>query len=145
MKRLLILAAAATAALTVQPAAACPPPPPGWVPPTEEQRLESFVGLATDIVYGVITHSAGPGEPARFRVYHVYRGGQRVGDTIDLPVNWDHPVPICSGMMAPPPAKPVGFYGVAALSEDRRSLVFIKPEHVQAMIAKGWIKSARAR
>ena len=146
MKRLLILAAVAAAALPVQPAMACPPPPPGWVPPTDEQRLESFVTQADDIVYGVITESgADANTPSKMKLYHVYRGGLRKGDTIAGVTSWEHPVPVCAGMMTPPPPKPAGFYGVAAVNRTDGVITFIKPEHVQLMIAKGWIKSAQAR
>ena len=145
MKRLLILAAAA-AILPVQPAAACPPPPPGWVPPTDEQRLERFVAQANDIVYGVITQSgADANTPSKMKLYHVYRGGLRKGDTIDGVTSWEHPVPVCAGMMTPPPPKPVGTYGVAVIDKSHGVINFIKPADVQLMIAKGWIKSARAR
>ena len=146
MKCLLILAAATVAALPIEPAAACPPPPPGWVPPTEEQRLESFVTQADDIVYGVVTQSgADANSPSQFKVYHVYRGGHRKGDTIAAVTSWDHPVPVCAGMMTPPPPKPVGTYGVAVLDKSHGVINFLSPEHVQVMIAKGWIKSAQAR
>ena len=145
MKRLLILAAAA-AILPAQPAAACPPPPPGWVPPTEEQRLESFVTRADDIVYGVITErGADANTPSKMKLYHVYRGGLRKGDTIEGVTSWDHPVPVCAGMMTPPTPKPVGTYGVAVLDKSHGVISFIKPSDVQLMIARGWIKSAQAR
>ena len=146
MKILALAAVVATALFAAAPADACPPMLPGTVPPTEEQRLESFVTGATDIVYGVITSSAADANtPSQFKVHHVYRGGLRKGDTIEAVTSWNHPVPVCAGMMTPPPPKPVGTYGVAVVDKSHGVVNFISPDHVQLMIARGWIKSARAR
>ena len=141
--RILFASLATVAALVpVHGAAACAPPPPGWVPPTEYQRLKSFIGGASDIVYGVITNTTG--QRSRFKVLHVYRGPARKGETIETVASWDYPVPVCAGMMSPPPAKPVGTYGVATFRNGSPELNFIPMKHVQTMIAEGWIKSARA-
>jgi hypothetical protein len=125
-------------------ASACPPPPPGYVQPTHEQLLQRSLSGATDIVYGVITKPAASGEPARLKVLHVYRGARQKGETIDAPVGWGHPTPMCVGMMGPAPAKPLGAYGVIAFARHAPQLEFIAPEDVQLMIRRGWIRSARA-
>ena len=140
-----LVIAAAVAALPVEAALACPPPPPGWVPPTHEQMLERSLSGATDIAYGVITRPAAAGAPASFKVLHVYRGTLKKGQTIEAPVGWGHPTPVCVGMMgaAPPLAK--GAYGVIAFARHAPLLEFIKPNDVQLMISRGWIRSARAR
>ena len=130
--------------LSAGAALACPPPPPGYVPLAHEQRLERSLSGATDIVYGVITKPAASGEPARFKVLHVYRGAHRKGETIDAPVGWGHPSPVCAGMMGSAPAKPIGAYGVIAFARHAPLLEFITPEDVQLMISRGWIRSARA-
>jgi hypothetical protein len=144
MKASTIVIAAALASAPVA-ALACPPPPPGWVEPTHEQLLERSLKGATEIVYGVITRSAEAGEPAAFKVLHVYRGSARKGDTIVAPVGWGHPVPYCVGMMGAAPPRPQGAYGVIAFARHAPILEFIKPDDVQLMIRRGWIKSARAR
>lgn len=126
------------------PAFACPPPPPGWVPPTDEERLRSFARDVSDIVYGVVTRTGAPGDPITLEVLHVYKGGRAKGDTVEAPSNWDYPVPVCAGMMTPPPSKPVGAYGVFAFRAEYPGLVLIKPDDVQAMIRHGLIRSARA-
>ena len=139
------LAIAAAVLMPLTGALACPPPPPGYVPPTQEQILERSLQGVTDIVYGVVTGGEVPGQPSRFKVVHVYRGNLRVGDTVEARPGWGHPEPFCVGMMAEAHPKPVGTYGVVAFGEGRRLLNFVSPENVQIMIAKGWIKSARAR
>lgn len=133
----------ATLLLSAGAAPACPPPPPGYVQPTHEQLLQRSLSGATDIVYGVITRPAASGKPARFKVLHVYRGAHKKGETIDAPVGWGHPTPMCVGMMGPAPAKPLGAYGVVAFARHAPQLEFIAPEDVQLMIRKGWIRSAR--
>ena len=138
-----MFAAAAAAVLPLEATVACPPPPPGWVEPTHEQRLEQSLSGATDIVYGIVTESAAPGEPARFKVLHVYKGSARKGDTIAAPFGWGHPVPVCVGMMGHGPVRPVGAWGVIAFASHAPAIEFIKPEDVQLMIRRGWIKSAR--
>ena len=74
-------------------ASACPPPPPGYVQPTHEQLLQRSLSGATDIVYGVITKPAASGQPARFKVLHVYRGAYKKGQTIHAPVGGVTPPP----------------------------------------------------
>ena len=125
-------------------ASACPPPPPGYVQPTHEQLLQRSLSGATDIVYGVITKPAASGEPARFKVFHVYRGAHKRGETIEAPVGWGHPTPLCAGMMGSAPPKPLGAYGVIAFTRHAPQLEFIAPDDVQLMIRRGWIRSARA-
>lgn len=142
MRRSIVLAALVLG--LAEAARACPPPPPGYVQPTHEQRLQRSLSGATDIVYGVITRSAASGEPARFKVLHVYRGAHKRGETIESPVGWGHPTPVCVGMMGPAPAKPLGAYGVIAFARHAPQLEFIAPEDVQLMIRRGWIRSARA-
>lgn len=139
------LVATALAVMPMQGALACPPPPPGYVEPTHEQLLERSLSGATDILYGVITESAAPGQPARFKVLHVYRGSNRTGDTLVAPVGWGHPTPVCAGMMGAAPARPTGAYGVIAFARHAPQLDFIQPDDVQLMIERGWIRSARAR
>ena len=99
---------------------------------------------ATDIVYGVITRPAAAGEPARFKVLHVYRGHARKGDVIEAPVGWGHPTSVCAGMMGAAPPKSAGDYGVIAFAAHAPMLEFISPDDVQLMIRRGWIRSARA-
>ena len=125
-------------------ASACPPPPPGYVQPTHEQLLQRSLSGATDIVYGVISKPAASGEPARFKVLHVYRGAHKRGETIEAPVGWGHPTPVCVGMMGSAPPKPLGAYGVIAFARHAQQLEFIAPDDVQLMIRRGWIRSARA-
>lgn len=144
MKAFTILVCAACA-LPLDAAFACPPPPPGWVPPTHEQLLERSLKGTTDIAYGVISRSAEPGAPASFKVLHVYRGSLRKGQTIEAPVGWGHPIPFCVGMMSAAPALPKGAYGVVAFARHAPQLEFIKPDDVQLMIRRGWIRSARPR
>ena len=134
---------AIAASIPIEGALACPPPPPGYVEPTHEQLLERSLSGATDIVYGVITRSADAGQPARFKVLHVYRGRNRVGETIEAPVGWGHPTPFCAGMMGGAPPTALGAYGVIAFARHAPQLDFIMPDDVQLMIRKGWIKSAR--
>jgi hypothetical protein len=145
MRSACLIAWAMAAGLPVEGALACPPPPPGYVEPTHEQLLERSLRGATDIVYGVITQSAVPGQPARFKILHVYRGTNHIDDTLEAPVGWGHPTPFCAGMMGAAPAKPLGAYGVIAFARHAPQLDFIKPDDVQLMIRKGWIKSARGR
>ena len=142
MRRSIVLAALVLG--LAEAARACPPPPPGYVQPTHEQRLQRSLSGATDIVYGVITRPAASGEPARFKVLHVYRGAHKRGETIESPVGWGHPTPVCVGMMGPAPAKPLGAYGVIAFARHAPQLELIAPEDVQLMIRRGWIRSARA-
>lgn len=129
--------------LPMHPASACAPPPPGYVYPTPYQRLESFVGQATDIVYGVVRESRARGEPSRFEIIHVYRGERKKGEMFEALPGWDHPEPFCAGMAGPPLPKPVGTYGVIAFRASSPQLSFIKPDDVQTMIERGWIQSAR--
>ncbi|HEY8591896.1 MAG TPA: hypothetical protein VIL42_03415 [Sphingomicrobium sp.] len=143
MKLPLCLAAIAAAA-SASPAFACAPPPPGWVPPTHEQLIERFTKQADHIVYGIIAPSAAGDRKSMLKVLHVYKGGLRKGYTIEGTASFDLPVPHCSGMMMPPDEKPVGTYGVFALRGDSPELNMIKPEDVQLMIRKGWIRSAQA-
>lgn len=145
MKAIVRIGAATLAFVPLQGALACPPPPPGWVPPTHEQSLERSLSGATDIVYGFITREAAAGAPAEFRVLHVYRGTRKKGETIEAPVGWGHPTPVCVGMMGAAPPKPKGAYGVIAFAKHAPLLEFISPEDVQLMIQRGWIRSARAR
>jgi hypothetical protein len=126
-------------------ATACPPPPPGWVPPTQEQRLERSLTGATDIVYGVVTRSGSVGSTSRFKVLHVYRGGLKKGSFVEAKPGWGHPTPVCAGMMGPPHPRPFGAYGVIAFNAASPELNFIQPEDVQIMIREGWIRSAQAR
>ena len=143
MRAVTIALAAVASYLPVQAAFACAPPPPDWVPPTHDQFLERSLSGATDIVYGVITKPAAAGEPARFKVLHVYRGSRKKGDTISAPVGWGHPTPVCAGMMGAAPPKPAGAYGVIAYAAHAPLLEFISPDDVQLMIRRGWIRSAR--
>ena len=125
-------------------ALACPPPPPGWVAPTHEQSLQRSLSGATDIVYGVIVRAAAAaGEPARFKVIHVYRGNRRKGEIIEAPVGWGHPTPACVGMMGAARPKPIGAYGVIAFGAHSPVLAFVSAEDVELMIRRNWIKSAR--
>jgi hypothetical protein len=114
------------------------------VQPTHEQLLKRSLSGATDILYGVIVEGAAPGQPARFRIVHVYRGSRRKGDTIEAPVGWGHPTPVCAGMMGAAPARPPGAYGVIAFARHAPHLDFIQADDVQLMIRRGWIKSARS-
>ncbi len=84
MKCLQAVLAMVAAAVPMQHAFACPPPPPGWVPPTQEQRLQRSLADATDIVYGIVTRTNQPGQPALFKVHHVYRGKSTKGQTSKL-------------------------------------------------------------
>ncbi len=144
MKSLLIPVALAAGLLFEAAASACPPPPPGYVPPTHEEFLRRSLSDTTDIVYGVV-QGPSSGKLSRFKVLHVYRGAAKKGDTIEAPVGWGHPVPVCVGMMGEAPSKPAGAYGVIAFNNSSPELNFIKPEDVQIMIREGWIRSARAR
>jgi len=139
------LAAAAAAIVPTHGASACPPLPPGYVPPTDEQRLDDFARRSDIIVYGVVTGTARPGERSRLKILHVYKGNVRKGQTILAQTGFDYPVPACAGMMGPPPPKANGTYGVVALRTDAWGLTFIKAKDVQMMIERGLIRSARAR
>ena len=145
MKKPLLALIAAAAGLSSQAALACPPPPPGYIAPTPAQRLAKFANDSTDIVYGVVTRTAPPGAPVAFKVLHVYKGEAVKGSTIEGLTTYDFPQPFCAGMMAVPPSKPVGAYGVAAIRHNPREFVFFSPDDAQRMIAAGLIKSARAR
>jgi hypothetical protein len=145
MTKLAICLAAAAAALPVQSAFACPPPPPGYVEPTPAQRLAKFANDSTDIVYGVVTRTAAPGAPVGFEILHVYKGDATKGAVVDGITTYDYPQPFCAAMMAVPPSKPVGAYGVAVMRHNPTELVFFSPDDAQAMIAAGLIRSARAR
>ena len=146
MKAIFSLAIAGAAAIIpLQGALACPPLPPGTQPPTAEQFLARSMPNVSDIVYGVVTRERGPGEPARFKIIHVYRGTLHKGDIVEAIPGWGFPEPVCVGMMSPAYPKPPGTYGVAAFSRDRKMLNFVSPENVRIMIDKGWIKSARTR
>jgi len=144
MRATILIGAAVIAIMPLQGARACPPPPPGYVQPTHEQLLKRSLSGATDILYGVIVEGAAPGQPARFRIVHVYRGSRRKGDTIEAPVGWGHPTPVCAGMMGAAPARPPGAYGVIAFARHAPQLDFIQADDVQLMIRRGWIKSARS-
>ena len=137
------VAALATALLPAGVAEACPPPPLGYIQPTEFERLQRFVAGTSDIVYGQVV--ASPDGRPRFKVYHVYRGSERAGTTLQWAPDWDFPVPVCAGMMTAPGPKPVGTYGVVAFRTDSAGLVLMRPDDVQTMIAQRWIRSARAR
>ena len=145
MKALFGLLALGLAALPLQNVSACAPPPPGWVPPTEQQRLNSFVSSATDIVYGIVTGPQTASDRTRLKILHVYRGTSKKGETIEAVPNWDFPIPYCAGMMGPPAPKPIGTYGLFAFRSGSPGLSFIPPKQVQTMIREGWIMSARAR
>jgi hypothetical protein len=145
MRAVLPLLALGLAFLPLQGASACPPLPPGSVPPTEQERLNGFVSGATDIVYGIVIGPEFASNRTRLKILHVYRGTSRKGDTMEAVPSWDFPIPYCAGMMAPPPAKPVGTYGLFAFRNGTLGLSFIPPEHVQTMIREGWIVSAQAR
>jgi len=145
MKASIVGIGLALAMLPVEAATACAPPPPGYVEPTPYQRLERFVGQATDIVYGVVRQSGARGEPSRFEIVHVYRGNFKKGDMLEAVPGWDHPEPFCAGMSGPPLPKPAGSYGVIAFRATSPELSFVKPDDVQTMIRQGWIRSARAR
>jgi hypothetical protein len=145
MRSIFIPVLLAAVVLPAQAALACPPPPPGWVEPSREEYLERSLTDATDIVYGVVSRSGPRGETSRFKVLHVYRGTASKGGTIEAPAGWGHPVPVCTGMMGDAPSAPVGAYGVIAFRNSSPQLNFIKPEDVQIMIDKGWIRSARRR
>ncbi len=145
MRRSLVAFAFAAGLLPWSAASACPPPPPGYVPPTHEQFLQRSLSDTTDIVYGVLTEAGLPGQPSKFKIIHVYKGAARKGDTIQAPVGWGHPMPVCAGMMGHAPSRPVGAYGVIAYRDTAPELNFIKPDDVQIMIKQGWIRSARAR
>lgn len=93
MRATILIGAAVIALMPLQGARACPPPPRGYAQPTHEQLLKRSLSGATDILYGVIVQGAAPGQPARFRIVHVYRGSRRKGDTIEAPVGWGHPTP----------------------------------------------------
>lgn len=140
------LICSALAALVPATAAwACPPPPPGYVPPTHEQLLERSLSDDTEIVYGIVTGNSPTGDLTQFKIYHVYKGTMKKGATIEAQPGWGHPEPFCVGMMSPAAARPVGTYGVIAFRKSAPQIDFIKPEDVQIMIRKGWIRSARAR
>ena len=122
-----------------------PQPPPGWVPPTQEQRLERSLTDVTEIVYGVVTRTSQPEKPALFKVHHVYRGTSMEGKTVEAPLGWGHPEPFCLGMMSAAPGHPIGAYGVIAFRHTSPVINLIKPDDVQIMIREGWIRSAQAR
>ena len=145
MKTMSAIAIAAAADIAPQAALACPPLPPGTEPPTAEQFLARSMPNVGDIVSGVVTKAAGPGEPSSFKIIHVYRGTLHKGDIVKAIPGWGHPEPVCVGMMSPAYPQPVGTYGVVAFARDRKMLNFVSPENVRIMIDKGWIKSARAR
>ena len=137
--------AATAAVLPMQGALACPPAPPGYVPPTDQEHLRAFVSGAPDIVYGIVTKNAEAGERSRLKILHVYKGGRKKGEKIDVQPGHDYPVPYCAGMMAPPTGKPAGTWGVFAIRSGGSELNAITPAHVQMMIDQGLIRSARAR
>ena len=145
MRKAFLVISAIAAGFPLEGALACPPPPPGWVPPTHEQMLQRSLSGATDIVYGVITKEGAAGEPALFKVLHVYRGNHKKGKTIEAPVGWGHPTPVCVGMMGPAPPMPLGAYGVIGFAAHAPLLEFISADDVQLMISRGWITSAQAR
>jgi hypothetical protein len=140
---LAVLALAPLTLLAAAPAQACAPPPPGWVEPTRAQLRAVFVESSADIVYGRI--EAQQSGPPVLRVYHVYKGNHRPGDRIAVPSGYDFPVPVCAGMVPPPPPKPVGTYGVFAVRSYGPESILIGNGDVQAMIDEGLIRSARAR
>lgn len=145
MKAFFAIFAAASALLPVQGALACAPPPPGYVAPTDHERLRSFVGNTTDLVYGIVTGPATAAGLSRLKILHVYRGSRKKGETVEAPPGWDYPVPYCAGMMGPPKPKPAGTYGMFALGTDHQALMYVAPKHVKMMIEEGWIRSAGAR
>ena len=140
---LLAAALVPAALLTAQPALACAPPPPGWIPPTPAQVRSNGVGQATDIVYGRI--EAQPGGAPALKVYHVYKGTRAIGELVPVATGYDFPVPVCAGMVPPPPPKPTGTYGVFLMGPYSAQPVLVSEPEVQAMIAEGLIRSAQAR
>ena len=122
---------------------ACAPPPPGYVPPTDFQRLQSYVNGASDIVYGVVRQVSG--NRSRFEILHVYKGSLSKADVVETTAGWDHPVPYCAGMSVPPVPKPVGTWGVASFRNGSPELSFVPMKDVRTMITEGWIRSAAAK
>lgn len=111
--------AAAASLIPAEPALACPSAPPGYVPPTEQEHLRRFVSDAPEIVYGVVTGTAKPGERTRLKILHVYKGAARKGQVVEAYPGHDYPVPFCAGMMAPPQSKSARDVGSVRSPEQR--------------------------
>ena len=141
------LVGAVALAVCAIPAVACPPtpgPPPGEMPALARQAREgaaSHFENSTNVVYGVVSNSAGDGEIARFRIIHVYKGELQPGTSIEVrsvDSRRLHP-PSCPVFSNRPALVQRGAYGVLAFSGEQPVLEFLHPCTLDYWFRNNWI------